>query len=259
MSDTINYKVENAVATITLNRPDSYNAFQKEMSFALIDALTKAEDDKSVRVVVLTGEGRAFCSGQDLKECLADPEMSFYNYVENRYNVIIKAIRNMPKPVICKLNGIAAGAGCSLAMACDLIIASEKASMMEVFVNVGLVLDSGSSYFLPRLVGSQKAFEIATTAQKITAQQAKEWGMINEVVAPENLEEAVKKWTDYYAVAPTAAIAKIKMMLNQSYENDLNTMLNLERDMQEAAGNSEDYKEGVNAFLEKRKANFKGC
>jgi len=259
MSNTIKYTVQNSIATISLNRPESYNAFIKEMAFTLIDALQKAHQDETVRVVVLTGEGKAFCSGQDLKECLDDPEMSFYKYVDERYNVIIKAIRNMPKPVICKLNGIAAGAGCSLAMACDLIVASEKASLMEVFVNVGLVLDSGSSYFLPRLVGSQKAFELATTAQKVTAQQAKEWGMVNEVVAPEALDEAVKKWTDYYATAPTAAIAKIKKMLNQSFESDLNTMLNLERDLQEAAGNSEDYKEGVNAFLEKRKAAFKGC
>lgn len=258
MSNTLIYSIENSIATISLNRPESYNAFIEEMAFALIDALEKANKDEKVRVVVLTGEGKAFCSGQDLKECLDDPDMSFYKYVDERYNVVISAIRNMPKPVICRLNGIAAGAGASLAMACDLIIASEKASLMEVFINVGLVLDSGSSYFLPRLVGSQKAFELATTAQKVSAQQAAEWGMINEVVAPEELDNAVKKWADYYANAPTKSIGMIKKMLNQSFESDLNTMLNLERDLQQQAGESEDYKEGISAFLEKRKAQFKG-
>jgi len=258
MSDTIIYSSENAVAQIALNRPESYNAFDEEMSFALIDALQKANDDDDVRVVVLTGNGKAFCSGQDLKSALADPDMSFYKYVEERYNKIIKAIRDMPKPVVCRLNGIAAGAGCSLALACDVIVASEKASMVEIFVNVGLVLDSGSSYFLPRIVGSQRAFELATTAKRLKAAEAKDWGLINEVAPHEELDEAVKRWTDQYASGPTRAYALIKQMLNQSFESDLTTMLELERDAQQAAGETEDYKEGVNAFLEKRKPEFKG-
>ncbi len=253
------YEIENGVLTITMNRPDSYNAFNNDMSFEMIDALKKAKKDEAVRVVVLTGAGKAFCSGQDLKDAQkAGPGRSLGESVRTRYNPMIKALRAIPKPVICRLNGVAAGAGCSLAIACDMIIASEKASLIEVFVNVGLVLDSGSSYFLPRLVGSQKAFELATTAQKVSAAQAMEWGMVNEVVTPEELDEAVKKRTDYYAKAPTQAIGFIKKMLHQSFESDLNHMLQLEEDYQEISGNSADYQEGVAAFVEKRKPEFKG-
>lgn len=250
--------INNGVATLTLNRPDVFNAFNDEMSYELQDALKQIDKDKSVRVVVLTGAGKAFCSGQDLKAALAAGNRSFMESLHKRYNPIIRAMRHMPKPIICKLNGVAAGAGCSLALASDLIIASEHASLIEVFINVGLVLDSGSSYFLPRLVGSTKAFEFATQATKISATEAERLGMVNKVVRPEDLDAEVKKLTDYYATAPTKAIGLIKKLLNKSFHSDLDTMLDYEAYCQEIAGSSKDNKEGTAAFIEKRKPVFVG-
>ncbi len=249
---------QNGIATITLNRPDVFNAFNDEMSFELQDALKQVEKDANARVVVLTGAGKAFCSGQDLKAAAAAGNRSFMDSLHKRYNPIIRAMRNMPKPIICKLHGVAAGAGCSLALACDMIIASENASLIEVFINVGLVLDSGSSYFLPRLVGSNKAFEWATMGTKVSATEAVHFGVVNKVVKPEELEEAVNHIALYYANAPTKAIGLMKKMLNKSFHSDLETMLDYEAYCQEIAGNSADNKEGVQAFLEKRKPNFKG-
>lgn len=257
MSNNLLLSVENKVATITLNRPDVFNAFNEELSYEMQDSLKEVEKNKEVRVVVITGAGKAFCSGQDLKS-IAGSKRNLSESLYKRYNPIIRAIRNMPKPIICKLNGVGAGAGCSLALACDMIIASENASLIEVFINVGLVLDSGSSYFLPRVVGSAKAFEIATMGSKISAEEALKMGMINKVVKSEELDEAVKKITDYYAGAPTKAIAIIKKMLNKSFHSDLETMLEYEAYCQGIAGNSADYREGVQAFVEKRKPNFKG-
>jgi len=182
MYNSILYEKKELVAYITLNRPDVFNAFNDEQSYELQDALKQATRDEEVRVVVLTGAGKAFCSGQDLKDIAQKQNRSLSDSIRKRYNPIIRAMRTMPKPIICRLNGVAAGAGCSLALASDFIIAAENASLIEIFINVGLVLDSGSSYFLPRMVGSQKAFELATMGTKVTAQQAKEWGMVNQVV-----------------------------------------------------------------------------
>jgi 2-(1,2-epoxy-1,2-dihydrophenyl)acetyl-CoA isomerase len=258
MYNSINYNSEGNIATIALNRPDVFNAFNDEQSYELQDALKKAARDPEVRVLVLTGEGKAFCSGQDLKDIAQKQDRSLSESLYKRYNPIIKQMREMPKPIICRLNGVAAGAGCSLALACDYIVASEKAALIEVFVNVGLVLDSGSSYFLPRLVGPQKAFELATTAKKVSAQEAKELGMVNEVVPHEQLDEAVNKIAGFYAGSPTLAIGMIKQMINKSLNSDLDTMLQYEAYCQEIAGRSNDYLEGVSAFNEKRKAEFKG-
>lgn len=250
--------VENKIATITLNRPDVFNAFDEAQSYELQDALKQAERDSEVKVVVLTGAGKAFCSGQDLKAISGVEKRSFTDSLHKRYNPIIRAIRNMPKPVICRLNGVAAGAGCSLALACDFIIASENATLIEVFINVGLVLDSGSSYFLPRLVGSARAFELATLGSKVSAKQAFEWGMVNRVVAPEELDNTVAEIAGTYANGPTKAYGLTKKMLNKSFNSDLETMLEYEAQCQEIAGNSVDYKEGVQAFIEKRKPAFRG-
>ncbi len=255
---TLLLKVENKIGTITLNRPDVFNAFDNAMSFELQDALKLMERDTKVKAIVLTGAGKAFCSGQDLKAISGVEKRSFVDSLTQRYNPIIRAMRNMPKPIICRLNGVAAGAGCSIALACDFIVASEKASMIEVFVNIGLVLDSGSSYFLPRLVGSARAFELATLGSKVTARQAFEWGMINRVVPDEKLDEEVNAIATVYANGPTKAYGLMKKMLNKSYHSDLNSMLEYEMYCQEIAGNSKDYKEGVTAFMEKRKANFIG-
>lgn len=255
--NSILYTVNEGVATITLNRPDRFNAFNNEMSFELQDALKMAKRDDSVRVIVLTGAGKAFCSGQDLKD-IAGEKRNLSESLYKRYNPIIRAMRNMPKPIIGKINGVAAGAGCSLVLACDMAVVADHVKLIEVFVNVGLVLDSGSSYFLPRLVGSARAFELATMGTPVTAQQAFEWGMINRCVPMELLDEEVKKLTDYYKSAPTKAVGMMKKMLNDSTSNDLDFMLQSEAYHQEIAGNSEDYKEGVTAFVEKRKPEFKG-
>ncbi len=255
---TVLYQKEGNILRITLNRPEVYNAFDDTLSYELQDALKAAEKDSEVRAIVLTGSGKAFCSGQDLKAIAGIEKRSFIDSINKRYNPIIRAMRNMPKPIICRLNGVAAGAGCSLALACDLIIASETAVLVEAFVNIGLVLDSGSSYFLPRLVGSTKAFEIATMAPKITGQQAFDWGIANRVTSPETLDDVVNEIANYYANAPTKAIGLMKKMLNKSTSSDMETILEYEAYCQEIAGNSEDNKEGVTAFIEKRKPAFKG-
>lgn len=252
------YQKDGNVVTITLNRPDVFNAFNDEQSYELQDALKAAKKDEEIRVVILTGAGKAFCSGQDLKAIAGAEKRSFIESLHKRYNPIIREMRNMPKPIICKLNGVAAGAGCSLALASDFIVASENASLIEVFINVGLVLDSGSSFFLPRLVGSARAFELATMGNKVTARQAFEWGMVNRCVPHESLDEETAKIVEYYANAPTKAIGLMKKMLNRSFNSDLESMLEYEAYCQETAGSSADNKEGVAAFNEKRKPRFTG-
>ena len=255
--ETIIFEINDGIATLTLNRPEVFNAFNEQQSADVIDALKSCEKDKNIRVLILTGNGKAFCSGQDLKS-IAGSKRSLSESLYKRYNPMIRAMRNLPIPIICKLNGVAAGAGCSMALASDLIIASENASLIEVFINVGLVLDSGSSYFLPRLVGSARAFELATMGTKVSAQQAYDWGMINKVVKADDLDMEVKKVAEYYQTAPTKAIALIKKMLNKSFHSDLETMLEYEAYCQEIAGKTDDYKEGVAAFIDKRKAKYIG-
>src|SRR5690606_20642787 len=215
------------------------------------DAFKQASRDAQVRVVVLTGEGKAFCSGQDLKASQEAGKRSFIDSLHKRYNPIIRAINEMPKPVIARVNGVAAGAGCSLALACDLIIAAEDAQFIEVFINIGLVPDSGSSYFLPRTVGMPRAFELATMGTRLKAAEAAAMGLINKAVPADELNGEVGKYTAYYATAPTRAIALIKKMLRKGMTSSLEEVLDYESYCQEIAGNSSDYKEGVTAFLEK--------
>lgn len=254
----LKYGVEHGVATITLNRPDVYNALNDEITYELQDALKTVSKDALVRVVVLTGEGKAFCSGQDLKAASGDQKRSFLQSLHKRYNPIISAMRNLPKPIVCRLNGVAAGAGCSLALACDVIVAAEEATLIEVFINIGLVPDSGSSYFLPRTVGMNKAFELCSMGNRVKAAEAVTIGLINKSVQAGELDAAVKFYTDYFAKAPTKSIGLIKKMLNKSVTSSLEEMLEYEAYCQEIAGTSADYKEGVTAFLEKRKPDFKG-
>ena len=254
----LTYNVSGATATITLNRAEVYNALNEELTFELQEVLKEISRDSAVRVVVLTGAGKAFCSGQDLKDGGGQKKRSFIESLRKRYNPIILAIRHLPKPVICRLNGVAAGAGCSLALACDMIIASEDASLIEVFINIGLVPDSGSAYFLPRLVGMSKAFELASKGSRVNAAEASRLGLVSQVVAPGELDAAVNAQCDYFAKAPTKAIGLIKKMLNKSATATLEEMLEYEAYCQEVAGNTDDYHEGVSAFLEKRKPDFKG-
>lgn len=259
MYNTIQYSVDNSICRITLNRPDVFNSFNEEMSADFLDALKKSTKDEAVRVVIISGNGKAFCSGQDLKDIKTQTGVrSLGDSVVRRYNPMIMAIREMPKPIICQLNGVAAGAGASLALACDMIVAAETASLIEVFINVGLVPDSGSSFFLPRLVGYNKAFELCTLSSKISAKEAFDMGFIYKVVAPEELENATAELAQRYAAGPTKSYGMIKKMLNKAYTANLTDMLQYEAYSQEIAGNSEDYKEGVTAFNEKRKPVFKG-
>lgn len=258
MYEFIKYTQNEGVATVTLNRSDVYNALNDETTFELQDVFKKIAKEDSVRVVVLTGEGKAFCAGQDLKAAMGEEKRSFSDSLHKRYNPLIKLIRGLKKPVIGRINGVAAGAGCSIALACDLLVMADEAYLVEVFVNIGLVLDSGSSYFLPRVVGNAKAFELSTMGSKVGGQEAVTLGIANKSVPLADLDEAVAEFTNYYSAAPTKSIGLIKQMLNKSGNANLNEMLEYEAYCQDIAGSSSDYQEGVNAFLEKRKAKFTG-
>ena len=254
----LKYALDGGIATITLNRPEVYNALNDEITFELQDAFKAVSKDDKIRVVVLTGEGKAFCSGQDLKSSASQKNRSIMDSLHKRYNPIIRAMRNLPKPIVCRLNGVGAGAGCSIALACDMIIAAEEATLIEVFVNIGLVPDSGSSYFLPRLVGSAKAFELCAMGNKVQAAEALQLGLVNKVVSMESLDKTVLEYASHFAGAPTKAIGLIKKMLQKSATSTLEEMLDYEAYCQEIAGGTSDYQEGVRAFTEKRKPNFSG-
>lgn len=248
---------KDGITSISINRPDVYNSLDEETCIELLSAF-KVCEQSDTRVVILTGIGKGFSSGQDLRAILEKPDLKPSELVKKTYNPLIQAMRDLPKPIICKLNGVAAGAGCSLALACDIIIASEDASMTEAFVNIGLVPDSGSSYFLPRILGRLKAFELLSLGTKLSAIEAEKIGLINKVVPAQLLTEAVETLAIQYLNSPLKAVGMIKKMLNKSYQITLAEALEMEAEFQDTAAATEDFKEGVLSFKEKRKPKFKG-
>ena len=258
MSDTILRDASDGVLTLTLNRPDALNSFNVEMKEALLAALKDAGRDKSVRVVVLTGAGRAFSAGQDLKERQQADAADLGTELRVRYNPIVLAMRRMEKPVIGAINGVAAGAGISVALACDIRIASESASFIEVFGRVGLVPDTGSSWFLPRLVGYARAAEMSFTTDPVDAATAERIGLVNRVVPADQLMTDTNALAARLARSAPIALALAKRALNRSLETNLEQALEFEAELQSIAGRSKDYAEGVAAFVEKRQPNFTG-
>ncbi|GGD00768.1 2-(1,2-epoxy-1,2-dihydrophenyl)acetyl-CoA isomerase [Thalassobacillus devorans] len=256
MFETINYQIHNNIAWITLNRPDKLNAFIGQMNKEVQQAVKQADKDDNVRCLVITGEGRAFCSGQDLSE--VNEETNLGDIIRAYYGPMIKEIARCDKPIVAALNGVAAGAGMSLALACDFRIASEKASMVEAFIHVGLIPDAGNLYYLPRLVGHAKALELAILGEKITAEEAKEFGLVTKVVPEGSLEKEVEQFAVRLAAMPTKAIQLIKRNLKESWSMELDDYLEKEAQGQRIAGLTADYKEGVEAFLQKRKPEFSG-
>lgn len=259
MNNSILIKIENQVAYITLNRPDVFNSFNREMAFSLQSILDDCEHNNGVRSIVITGNGKAFCAGQDLKE-VTNPELNpgFKKILEEHYNPIITRIRAINKPIIAAVNGVAAGAGANIALSCDLVVASNKASFIQAFSKIGLIPDSGGTFFLPRLIGFQKATALMMLGDKVTAEEAEELGMIFKVISSESFNEEVEKLAIKLANMPTKALGLIKELLNKSITNTLEQQLELEGKLQIEAALSEDYTEGVNAFMEKRKPIFKG-
>ncbi len=258
--NTLLYTLFNNVLTITLNRPDVYNAFNEAMKKELYDALKEAGKDPNVRCIVLRGAGdKAFCSGQDLKEHSGkDTRRSLKESLEKSYNPLVRRMRNMEKPIIGMINGVAAGAGMSVALACDMRIMAESAKLIEVFIRIALVPDTGSHWFLPRLVGMAKAFEYAALGNDIGAAEAERVGLVNKVVPAAELEKTTMELAGKLAKAPTKSIGLIKRTLNKALSSDLDSLLDYEAYIQEIASLTEDHKEGVQAFLEKRPAQFKG-
>lgn len=258
-NNSILLKIENHIAYITLNRPEVFNSFNREMALGLQSILDDCEQNDEVRAIVLTGNGKAFCAGQDLKE-VTSPELNpgFKKILEEHYNPIILRIRHIEKPIIGAINGVAAGAGANIALACDVVVAHEKVSFIQAFSLIGLIPDSAGTFFLPRLVGFQKATALAMLGDKVGAEEAERIGMIYKSVSLEDFEATIEKLAIKMANMPTKALGLIKKTFNQSLTNSLEEQLALESKYQIEAAGTEDYAEGVAAFIEKRKPEFKG-
>ncbi len=256
--ESILLHIENNIATIKLNRPQVFNSFNLQMSKAMITALDNCKSNESVRIIVITGEGKAFCAGQDIGEITGENPPSFETILDDHYNQIIKRIRNIRKPVICAVNGVAAGAGANIALACDIVIATESASFIQAFSKIGLIPDSGGTYFLPRLIGLPLAVALMMTGEKVSAKEAQKMGMIYTCVNDMDFASELNKISTQISQMPTKALGLIKELINNSFKNTLEEQLALETKYQGQAANSQDYREGVNAFIEKRKPIFKG-
>lgn len=254
----ISYSVCDGVATILLDRPEKYNSFIRPMALAMQKILDGLAADENVRCIVITGNGKAFSAGQDLQEATDPDGPPLTKIVSEHYNPLIMRLRNIPKPIIAAVNGVAAGAGANIALACDIVVATESASFIQAFSKIGLIPDSGGTFILPRLIGFQCASALMMMGDKVTARQALDMGMIYKCFPDDQFTEEVRKIALYLATMPTYGLALTKQALNQSYGNNLLEQLALEDELQTLAGNSEDYQEGTAAFLEKRIPSFKG-
>jgi len=253
--------IAEAVATVTLNRPDKLNAFNEAMHGELASALDRIEGDGAVRAVLLTGAGRGFCAGQDLGDRVmgeGQAPVDLGDTLERLYNPLIRRIAGLDRPVLCAVNGVAAGAGANLALACDIVLAGRSAAFIQAFCRIGLVPDSGGTWLLPRLVGRARARGLALLGETLPAEQAEAWGLIWRCVDDARLMEEARVLAQHLANQPTKGLGLIKRALDASSDNDLDAQLDLERDLQREAGRTEDYREGARAFLEKRRPAFKG-
>lgn len=256
--EIIGFDQVDGVVVITLNRPEKLNSFNQTMAYELQAALDHCMDDRDVRCVVITGAGRAFCAGQDLEEAIAADAADIEEHVETKYNPIVRKIRAIKKPVIAAVNGVAAGAGANLAYCCDIIVAAESAKFIQSFINIGLIPDTGGTYFLPRMVGMHKATALMMLGEKMTAQEGKDLGIVHQIFPDAELMDGAMDLGKRMAAMPTKGLGLIKKAINMSLVHDLDQQLEVERDLQGRAGRTYDNAEGINAFLEKRKPVFKG-
>ncbi|MBO8162575.1 MAG: enoyl-CoA hydratase/isomerase family protein [Brevibacillus sp.] len=257
MYETILYEVYDGIARMTMNRPDKFNAFTRQMNREITEALKQAQKDDHVRCIVLTGAGKAFNAGQDLGD-VQGTDVDYGEFLRKRYNPMILQFQKTEKPIIAAVNGVAVGAGMSVALACDIRLASENASFIDVFVSIGLVPDSGGCYFLPRIVGIGKALELAITGEKVSAEEAYRIGLVNKICSAENFEAEVMAYAAKLAKLPTRAVGLIKRTMYKGLQMNLEETLEYEAFAQEIAGNTEDHKEGVKAFFQKRSPEFTG-
>src|SRR5688500_11824171 len=255
--ETIEFSVAGGIARLTLNRPDRLNSFTVQVHEEVADALGKLDD---ARVLVLSGAGRGFCAGQDLNDRAVAPgeAVDLGESVEQRYNPLIRKLVTLPMPVIARVNGVAAGAGANIALACDIVIAAKSARFIQSFAAIGLIPDSGGTWVLPRLVGQARALGLALTGEPLPAEKAAEWGLIWKAVEDDKLDSEVDALATRFATGPTRGLARIKAMLRESWDQSLESELNRQRDAMRELGYSDDYREGVAAFMEKRKPSFTG-
>lgn len=258
MSSSISFEIKDSIAFIALNRPEKFNSFNREMALRLQEVLDECADNDSIRAIAITGNGKAFCAGQDISELVGDEPMGIDKILSEHYNPIVRRIRALHKPVVAAVNGVAAGAGANIALACDVVLASESAAFIQAFSKIGLIPDSGGTFTLPRLIGFQKASAIMMLGDKISAAEAEKMGMIYKVFSNETFAAESYKIVTTLANMPTQALALTKRALNESIHHNLEQQLSLEDELQRKAAGTADYNEGINSFLEKRQPIFTG-